>query len=282
MLKKVIHYNSISKELKDTVPPLKKGQNVTFKCYRIKPDTTSPRKFSGPYMLNVPVIDTIWDEGQGTFTEIAFADQQSTSKGDSIAVFRTIKFVAPLGEITLRGGVANDEYMYYYMMLSNHRGDKEGRDDRKEAIYHLVNKEAEAKSKRKERSLKKDALDKAYNMSDEEVKDFVAATGGNDRAAIDVCRDYVESWADKDPSDFMKKANDMSAQLKATIKRALDEEVIKFDKEQMLFSWAAGEPIATVSRSQGGDHIREFVEILVSEKKHEKVLPTIKKSLNKK
>jgi hypothetical protein len=172
--------------------------------------------------------------------------------------------------------------MYYYMMLSNHRGEREDRDIRKEAIYYLVNKEEEAKNKRKGRNTKLDALNKAVNMSDDEVRDFVAATGGNDKSPIDVCREYAESWAEKDPTDFMKKAEDMSANLKATIKRALDQEVIKFDKEQMLFSWPAGEPIATVSRSQGGDHIKELVEILVSEKKHEKVLPTIKKSLNKK
>jgi hypothetical protein len=282
MLKKVIHYNNITKALKETVQPLKRGQSVTFKSYQIKPDLKSPRKFTGPYMLNVPVTDTVWDESLNEYVEIAFADQQSTSKGDSIAVFRTIKFVAPLGEITLRGGVANDEYMYYYMMLSNFRGDKENRDDKKEAIYFLVNKEEEAKSKHKDRSAKLDALNKAVNMSDEEVRDFVASTGGNDKAAIDVCREYAESWADKDPVDFIKKAEDMSANLKATIKRALDQGVIKFDKEQLLFAWPTGEPIATVSRQQGGDHIKELVEILVSEKKHEKVLPTIKKSLNKK
>ncbi len=282
MLKKVIHYNNITKALKDSVPALKRGQSVTFKCYQIKPDTKSPRKFTGPFMLNVPVVDTVWDESINEYVEIAFADQQSTSKGDSIAVFRTIKFVAPLGEITLRGGVANDEYMYYYMMLSNFRGDKENRDTKKEAIYFLVNKEEEAKSKRKDRNAKLDALNKAVNMSDEEIKDFVAATGGNDKAPIDVCREYAEAWAEKDPVDFIKKAEDMSANLKATIKRALDQEVIKFDREQMLFTWPTGEPIATVSRQQGGDHIKELVEILVSEKKHEKVLPTIKKSLNKK
>lgn len=283
MLKKVIHYNSISDKLKSSVPPLKRGESVTFKCYQIKPDTNSPRKFTGPYMLNVPVIDTIWDEGANTYVEIAYADQQSTSKGDSIAVFRTIKFVAPLGEITLKGGVANDEYMYYYLMLTNHNGDKKDRDERKEKYFYRVNVEQESKTKRKERSSKLDALNKAVSMSDEEVRDFVAATGGNDKAPIDVLRDYAESWADKDPSGFMNKANDMTANLKATIKRALDQGVLKFDKEQMQFEWAdSGEPIATVPRSQGADHIKDFVELIVSEKKYEKVLPTIKKSLIKK
>ena len=282
MLKKVLHYNDVSQELLNSVPKLKRGEQVRFKCYSIQPDVNSPRRFNGPYIKNVPATDTIWDPTAEKYVEIAFADQSNNSKGGSVAVMRTIKFVAPIGDMVLTGGKAIDEYLYYYMSLSNYDGGNPNRDVSKEAYYYKVDENKNAKEKRTKRSVKLDALNKATNMTAEEVRDFIAATGGNDKASLDILRDTVESWADKDPAEFMKKADDISANLKASVKRALDQSVITFDKEQMLFAWAdSKEPIMTVPRSQGSDHIRDFVESCISDKKYDKVLATIKKSLKK-
>lgn len=283
MLKKVLHYNNVSAELLKTVPKLKKGEVVRFKSNSIKADDKSPRKFTGPYMENIPTTDTIFDKSQDRWVEIAYADQTNTSKGESIAVMRTIKFVAPLGEIACTGGIAKDEYLYYFLMLTNANGSNENRDTSKSVYFTVVDDEKAAKEKRSARNKKLDALNKATAMTPEEVRDFIASTGGNDKADLEVQREIVESWADKDPEEFLKKATDVSANLKATVKRALDQGVLKFDKEQMQFSWGdSGEPIMTVPRGQGLDHIRDFVETCIADKRYEKVIPTIKTSLKKK
>jgi len=282
MLKKVLHYNDVSKELLDSIPKLQKGKTVKFRSSIIAPDNNNPRRFRGPSIDNILTKDTIWDEHQGRFVEIAYADQTANSKGESFATFRTIKFVAPLGEISCRGGVADEEYLYYFLMLTNQNGSREDRDPTKPIKFYKVDEEATAKEKRRERNKKLDALNKATSMSPEEVRDFIAATGGNDTAPLEVLREKVESWADTKPEEFLKLVTDLNAQLKATVKRALDKGIITFDKEQLLFSWgSSGEKIMTVSRSQGTDHLKEFVETVLSDKRYDKVIPSIKTALKK-
>ncbi len=282
MLKKILHYNDVSKELIASIPKLKKGEIAKFKSLSIRPDDKSPRKFRGPFIENITTKDVIWDKHKQEFVEIAFCDQAVTNKGDSYAIFKTIKFMAPTGEITCRGGVADEEYLYYFLMLTNQNISNEDRDVSRKAYFQKVDREKEAKEKRKERNKRFDALTKATSMSPEEVRDFISATGGNDRQDLDILRNIVEEWADKHPEDFLQKTSDVLSQLKATVKRALDQGVIRFDKEQMRFFWGTGsEEILSVSRSQDGDHIREFAEICASDKRYEKVLPTIRKSLKK-
>lgn len=282
MLKKVLHFNNVSKELLDSVPKLKKGETKRFKSLSIKPDLKNPRKFIGPYMDNILTKDTIWDEAKQEFVEIGFVDQTMTNKGDAIPVFKTIRFQAPEGEITVRGGVAEDEYKYYFLMLTNQNISNQNRDVSKPASFKLVDIESDKKESRRKRNKILDALNKATSMSADEVRDFIAATGGNDKDPLEVLRDKVEAWAEKDPEDFLKRTMDPEVTIKATVRRALDHGIIKFDKEQMLFSWGnTAEPIMTVARSQDNDHIREFVHTILNNRKYEKVMPEIRKALKK-
>jgi hypothetical protein len=282
MLKKVLHFNNVSKELLDSIPKLKRGEIRTFKSLSIKPDHKNPRKFVGPYIDNILCKDIIWDEAKQEYVEIAFVDQTLTNKGDAVPVFKTIKFVAPNGEVTVRGGSAEDEYKYYFLMLTNQNISNANRDASKPASFKLVDIESEKKQSRGKRNKTLDALNKAVSMTPDEVRDFVAATGSNEKQPLEVLRDIVESWAEKDPEDFLKRTLDPEVATKATVRRALDHDIIKFDKEQMLFTWgSSGEPIMTVARAQDNDHVREFVQATLTNKRYEKVLPEIRKALKR-
>jgi hypothetical protein len=280
MLKKVLHYNDVSDKVLSKVPKLKKGEVARFKCVLINPDLKHERRFSGPRFYNISPVDTIWDEGINDYVEIGFVDRQVLSNGEIVANPKLIKFSAPSGEITLRGGVQEEEYLYYFLSLSNRNGSNEDRDISKSIDYVRIDEEKSAKEKNAKRSKKFDALLAANNLTNDQIKDFVAATGGDDKRAIDLLKDYVFDWADKNPEDFLLKINDVEAATKATIKRALDQGVIKFSATELIFTWGeSGEKIASVPRADGIEHIKYLSDLLLSDKRYEKVLPTIKKSL---
>lgn len=280
MLKKVLHYNDVSDDILKSVPKLKKGEIVRFKCVHINPDPKNERKFSGPRFYSIPPYDTIWDEKNGVYCDIGHVTRSVTATGEEIATPKKIVFSAPLGEISLRGGVANEEYLYYYLSISNYNGSNGNRDTTKGIAFIRIDEEKTAKEKNTKRSKKFDALLAANNMTTEQIKDFVAATGGDDKQSLDILKDYVFDWADKSPEDFLLKLNDAEATTKATIKRALDQGVINFSSSELVFTWAgSGEKIASVPRADGVEHIKYLSDLLLSDKRYEKVLPTIKKSL---
>jgi hypothetical protein len=280
MLKKVLHYNDVSDDILKSVPKLKKGEVVRFKCVHINPDPKNERKFSGPRLYSIPPYDTIWDEKSETYCDIGHVMRSVTTTGEEIAIPKKIIFSSPTGEISLRGGNANEEYLYYYLYLSNYNGSNENRDTTKGIAFFQVDEEKTAKEKNTKRSKKFDALLAANNMTNEQIKDFVAATGGDDKQSIDILKDYVFDWADKSPEDFILKINDAEATTKATIKRALDQKVINFSSTELMFTWSgSGEKIASVPRADGIEHIKYLSDLLLSDKRYEKVLPTIKKSL---
>jgi hypothetical protein len=280
MLKKILHYNDLSEQTISKVPKLKKGETARFKCVLINPDLKNERRFSGPRFYNIHPVDSVWDEGVNDYVEIGFVDRQVLSNGEVVANKKLIKFSAPSGEITLRGGVQEDEYLYYFLSLSNRNGSNENRDISKPIEFVRIDEEKKAKEKNEKRSKKFDALLAANNMTSDQIRDFVAATGGDDKKSIDILKDYVFDWADKNPEDFLVKINDVEATTKATIKRALDQGVIAFNTTELVFTWpGSGEKIASVPRADGIEHIKYLSDLLLSDKRYEKVLPTIKKSL---
>jgi hypothetical protein len=280
MLKKVLHFNDVSEEILESVPKLKKGEVARFKCVHINPDHKNERKFSGPRFYSIPPFDTVWDEKNGVYSDIGFVTRSVSTSGDEMAIPKKIVFSAPTGEVRLRAGVAEEEYLYYYLSLSNYNGSNANRDTTKGIAFFQVDEEKVAKEKNTKRSKKFDALLAANNMTNEQIKDFVASTGGDDKQSIDILKDYVFDWADKSAEDFLLKINDAEATTKATIKRAIDQGVIKFSSTDLLFTWGeSGEKIASVPRADGIEHIKYLSDLLLSDKRYEKVLPTIKKSL---
>lgn len=280
MLKKILHYNDISDELLSKVKRLKRGEVARFKCVLIEPDLKNDRRFTGPRFYNIYPVDTVWDESANDYVEIGYVERSVLANGEVVANKKVIKFSAPTGEITLRGGVPDEEYLYYFLSLSNRNGSNENRDTTKPIEFVRIDEEKTAKEKNTKRSKKFDALLAANNMTNEQIKDFVAATGGDDKRTIDILKDYVFDWADKNPEDFLLKISDVEASTKATIKRALDNGTILFDRTDMTFKWGESkEKIASVPKADGVEHINYLSDLLLSDKRYEKVLPTIKKSL---
>jgi hypothetical protein len=275
-MKKTSLYNDLSPELvKATM--LKPGQQVVYRLHNIQKSTLDPNRLAIPAAMNVPPVDTIWDEKKQEYVSIA-AVKSVDAKGEH--TFHDIFFYGSMaGHMILTGGRALDQEIHTYLTLCNFNATNPNRDTTKEAIFEMVDEEAKAEKESRTRNVRREALNAAADMSPEEVKDYSAAMGKDDSKPVSVLRNELEEMADKTPEDFMKLINNKQAMMKAAINRALKKGAIVFNQEQSRFEWPNQEAILTVAR--GSDAVDELVSFCVSSAKGEKVYQTISSKAKK-
>lgn len=277
-MKKTSLYNDLSPELvKATM--LKPGQQVVYRLHNIQKSTLDPNRLAIPSAMNVPPVDTIWDEKKQEYVSIA-AVKSVDAKGEH--TFHDIFFYGSMaGHMILTGGRALDQEIHTYLTLCNYNATNPNRDTTKEAIFEMVDEEAKAEKESRTRNVRREALNAAADMSPEEVKDYSAAMGKDDSKPVSVLRNELEEMADKTPEDFMKLINNKQAMMKAAINRALKKGAIVFNQEQSRFEWPNQEAILTVARATGSDAVDELVSFCVSSAKGEKVYQTISSKAKK-
>jgi len=267
-MKKTKDFNNLDvSELK-----LKKGETKTFRLLKIKKDKTSPTGFYIPSAANVPTRDVINHKGETC--DIA-AIKSIGIKGSP--TFHSLWFTRQSGgQITCTGGRIADQEIYEYLMLSNYRRGNPERDPSLRELYELVDVKGSATARRANRQEKLRAENYALNMTDEDVTTFAAASGWND-TDIDILRDRIEEMAGANPLNFLKIATNRHNNIKADIKKAIDQKIIKWDSTASTFSWASNnELIVTVPRSTKGDHLDGILHFIINVKHGESVYQEIK------
>jgi hypothetical protein len=245
----------------------------------IQKSSLDPSRLAIPAAMNVPPVDTIWDEKKQEYVSIA-AVKSVDAKGEH--TFHDIFFYGSMaGHMILTGGRALDQEIHTYLTLCNFNATNPNRDTTKEAIFEMVDEEAKAEKESRTRNVRREALNAAADMSPEEVKDYSAAMGKDDSKPVSVLRNELEEMADKTPEDFMKLINNKQAMMKAAINRALKKGAIVFNQEQSRFEWPNQEAILTVARATGSDAVDELVSFCVSSAKGEKVYQTISSKAKK-
>jgi len=255
---------------------LKNGEVKVFKLLKVKKDPTSPTGFYIPSAANVPNKDviTIGDE------TVDIAAIRSIGVKGNITFHRLWFTKEAGGTISCHGGRIVDQEIYEYLMLSNFRSGNPNRDPSYKELYKLIDSKSDAKVERATRSQRLQAELYASEMTDEEVLTFSAASGWNNDET-DILRNRIETMAQNDPIHFMKIASNRHNNMKADIKRALDEKVLSWDKPSSTFSWAVnGELIVTVPRSTKGSHLDGMINFLVNTEHGEAVYKEIKTLLN--
>lgn len=277
-MKKTELYNDLSPELIKSTK-LKPGEKVVYRITNIQRNPMDPSKWALPSVKSVPAVDQIWDEQQQEYIDIA-AVRNVNAQGKH--TYHEIYFYGNQGgTMVLHGGRAADQEIHSYLSLCNYNASNPNRDNTKEAIFELVDENARSEKERKNRNLKREALNAAYDLSTEEVKNYIAALGKDDTRPIAVLRNELETLADHDPKALLDLVNNKQATMKAVINRALAKGVIVFDSEGSRFNWPNGEAILTVARSTGSDAVEEMVSFCVSSAKGEKVYQTIQSKSKK-
>lgn len=277
-MKKTKLYNNASPELINSTK-LKPGEKVVYRITNIQRNPMDPTKWALPSVKSVPPVDQIYDEAKQEFVDIA-AVRAVNAEGEH--TFHEIYFYGNQGgTMVLTGGRAIDQEIHSYLSLSNYNASNPNRDTTKEPIFELVDESVRSEKERKNRNLKREALNAAYDLSADDVKNYVAARGQDDTRPMDVMRNELEAYADSDPKGFLDLINNKQATMKAVINRALSKGVIVFDSESSRFTWPNGEAILTVARTTGGDAAEELISFCISSAKGEKVFQTIQSKSKK-
>jgi hypothetical protein len=236
-----------------------------------------PSRMAIPTYKNIPPIDQIWDKEKDEYVDIA-AVKSADAEGNH--TFHEILFTkSNAGHLILFGGRAVDQEIHSYLSICNYNGSNPDRDTSKEIIFELVDEEAKAEIEQKKRNLRREALNAAADLGQDEVKNFAAALGKDDSRPVGVLRNELEELADKDPQAFLDLIGNKQAVMKATINRSLSKGIIIFNEEQSRWEWPNKEAILTVAR--GTEAVEELVSFCVSSAKGEKVYQTIQSKAKK-
>ena len=277
-MRKTEIYNNLSKEIVEKTK-LKIGEQVVYKLSDLPEHPMDPSRKAIPAIRQVPPTDQIYDPITQEYVDIA-AVRSVNSDGDH--TFHELYFtIQSAGTITCIGGRGGDQEIHSYLSICNYNGSNPARDQTKELIFELVDEGAKSERERKQRNLKREALNIAADLSPEDVRNYTAALGQDDTQRVEILRNNLETLADNDPASFLDLINNKQAVMKATINRALNKGVIVFDSEQSRFSWPTGEVILTVARTTGGDNVEELLSYCVSSAKGEKVYQTIQSKSKK-
>ena len=277
-MRKTEIFNNVSSELLKSTK-LKPGEKVVYRIVNIQRNPMDPTKWAIPSIKAVPPVDQIYDEQKQEYIDIA-AVRTVDTKGEHS--FHEIHFYGNQGGMmVLTGGRAADQEIHSYLSLCNYNASNPNRDTTKEPIFELVDESARSEKERKQRNIKREALNAAYDLSGDEVKNYIAALGQDDTRPMDVLRNQLETMADVDPKSFLDLINNKQAAMKAVINRAVTKGVILFDHESSRYTWPNGEAILTVARTTAGDAADELVSFCVSSAKGEKVYQTIQSKAKK-
>ena len=270
---KTKNYNNI-----EDVPTLKRNEVKAFQYYGIKDDPLNAGQVSMPSVIIVPNKDRVFDPKRNDYVDIAAI--KTIGIGDKPA-FAEIKFTKQnRGKLILKGSVPVEKEVFEYLSISNANASNPNRDTSVRPLYELVNPAAEAKSKRQTRSLRREAMNVAAELSGSEVREFVSSLGKDETRDLSVLRDELETLAEATPKDFIKLSKNSNKSYAANIKRAIDKKIISFDRETNTFTWAAtDETIVQVPRSSKLGHLEGFTNFVLSNKNGENIYQEIVKLL---
>ena len=258
-MKKSKRFNNLSDKLLKSVPPLKRGDSVSFVLTDLATDPVTGLEIIPE--RNVPSTDIIFDGD----TPVDIAALQSVDS-QGVETFDIIWFErSGGGVITLNGSIPAHQDKYTYLMLSNYNESNPNRDKTKTAFFKKIDPVGDAKRKSDELRAKHDAVTLALSLPDDEIRTLISARGGNSDAPIETLRSQIEEFAFNDPVGFKASAQSKTNELRALVQRCLDRGVLKFDGRNNKFSWGkSGEDIVTVARSTGSDKVTGMVEFLTS------------------
>lgn len=270
---KTKEYNNVEKP-----PQLKRNEVKVFQWLDVKPDKNNKGKLIMPSVAFVPTVDRVFDPAKDDFVDIA--NIQSIGVGGK-PIIRPIEFSKRNhGKLLLKGSKTGDREMYQFMMMSNFNASNPNRDTNVKALYELVEPSKKAEESRKQRTQKREAMNVAAELSAAEVREFIASLNKDEKRDISILRDELETFAERDPSGFIKLSKDKNKTIQAKVKQAIDKKIIMFDRAESTFTWAStGETIVQVPRSSKSSYLQGFTNFVLTNKNGESVYEEIVKLL---
>lgn len=244
-------YNRYPEDIKPR--SLKKGETATFEIVGGRRD------------VYVPNTDLISD-GQGEYIQIALI---KTLNQQGIPVLENIWFNARKGgKMTLKAGNAKQDRIYKYFMTCNWNESNPNRDPKSKIWFREVRPEENAAKEMDERNNRFLAVQMAREMPDIAVLEYFSMKGQS--ATIDEIkqlRNRLEKNAEKNPSDFLKEDDTIKEtedDMDKTLRLARKKEIISFDKESNVWSFADGKKICAIPKLNGVKIYAELISHLTN------------------
>jgi len=260
------------------LPSLKKGETALFRILGIKDDPVNKGRKIIKSAQNVPANDTIFDptskeERTVNMAFIVSVGPQNTPNYGEIWFDQQT-----MGHIILSGNKMRDRELYTYLTLCNFNSSNKDRDTSRKAIFERVDEGAIAETRNKARSIRKEAMNIAAEMTPAELREFVAGMNKDENQPEEVLRDIVGEVAEKSSEYFMSMNKSEDRKIRAEVKYALQSKLITFVKTSRKFKWVAtGDEIVTIPRQTGSNnHLDGFVSFVKNHKNGPKVYEELK------
>lgn len=211
-LEPVAHYNNLSAKLREEIEAKLKGfgKSVRYKFEISKPNP-DPAKYNGDTVWpNRYTLDpAVWDitdphETAGKSKSKKIGIIEAVDENGKPNRFRKIRVMAPQKGVLILD-LENQEDYYTAFALELHPKLIGGRFEDKNAyrVVTRVDENAEAETKRKERTARKKALDAAESMEDADIVNFADAMMWDSGEPANILRNKVEELAETDPEFSM-------------------------------------------------------------------------------
>jgi hypothetical protein len=278
MLKAVGIYNKFPQGF--TRPKkLKRDEVVTYKLddHYKREDPAKKGTYRYPASVKIPVTDQIFIGDDvvdiGLITKV--------DKDGNVDQMKPIWVVNALtGEFSFTGGIAEQEMQYEYCELCNYNGDKENRDESRNVFFHRVDAEKNADKVTKTFGLRLECMKYVDTLTDGEARKLAASFGWDEKKSPKVLKAELYQEAEKDPVKFKKLVSNPDVHRKASIKRALDKGILKYNAPQNKYLWSDDTVIATLPRVEGAKHLEQFSEWLNTHKNGHTTFKQIEKLLD--
>lgn len=285
-LEPVAHYNNLSAKLREEIEAKLKGfgKSVRYKFEISKPNP-DPAKYNGDTVWpNRYTLDpAVWDvtdpyEVAGKSKSKKIGIIEAVDENGKPNRFRKIRVMAPQKGVLILD-LENQEDYYTAFALELHPKLIGGRFEDKNAyrVVTRIDENAEAETKRKERTARKKALDAAESMEDADIVNFADAMMWDSGEPANILRNKVEELAETDPEFFNDLIEKKEIQVRALVKQALDKRIITHDPVENKFMWASNMQLITaLPVSLTANHVQQFAEWLVvggtkAEEVHKKI-----------
>lgn len=276
MLQQVADFNDLSpallKKLQEKVNSFGKVVRYRFDIEQENPDKTfynGKTIFPNIYTLD-PTVFTITDKDE---------DRAGKSKSKKVALIKShepngtggyktefIKIRVPAAARgQLRLNLEDPEDIAKCMAIEMHPKLKGGmfEDKQRHGVMNRIDDVVEAKQQTAERNTKRLALNAVADMDENALIVFADGMQWDSTQDPDVLRNLAEELAEIDPAHFNDLMAGKKLEYRATIKQAIDREVITYDPATYGYSWAGNKQVITLLSPNGeGSEVDKFATFL--------------------
>lgn len=269
-----IEYNKYSEELRPK--PLKMGQRVTYCIYNTYDKKTGKptRTLSS---LIFPNTDVIYDDHQDKWVPIALTLGRAEDGSPRLIDLIITDQMANL--VTVTGGRARDNAIYEYLELCNFNADNPNRDKNQEILIERFDRNSFAKKRRVERAKKREAVQIAEALSDQDVINWHISKQRASNRDMEVLRQEIEDYAEDYPDEFLTSGGEVAVELDELLRTAGKKKIIKFDKAASTWQKSDGKSICTVPKGFNISQYKELANWITNNPEGDDLLTWIKEEL---